>query len=193
MATKTEIYVSSGVSWGAIFAGSAIAAGISIVMMQFGSAIGLSAESPLRGEANLAAWSIIATAIWLIWVQLIASLAGGYTAGYMRAPTPSYKPHENEMLDGIHGFAAWAVSTVAVFIAVSIMAFGASYLTIAAGEYEAPDALTDTEQNTAIIFAFGAGATSLVSAVAAWWAATMGGDHRATGIDFSKELSFKNK
>ena len=192
MVTKVETHTSS-VSWGAIFAGSVIACGISIVMMQFGSAIGLSSDTPFEGEANLAAWSVIATGIWVLWIQLLASLAGGYAAGYMRTPSLTALAHENEMHDGLHGFAVWAFSTILVFIAVSLAAFGASYISIAAGSYEPPADMTDSEQNTAIIYAFVMGATSLLSAVAAWWAATMGGDHRITGVDFSKNLSFKKR
>ena len=192
MVTKVETHISS-VSWGAIFAGSVIACGISIVMMQFGSAIGLSQDSPFEGEANLAAWSVIATGIWVLWIQLLASLAGGYAAGYMRTPALSASEHENEMHDGLHGFAVWALSTIGVFIVVSLAAFAANYITIAAGTYEPPGDMSDTEQNTAIIYAFVMGATSLLSAVAAWWAATMGGDHRIKGTDFSHALSFKKR
>jgi len=51
--------------------------------------------------------------------------------------------------------------------------------------------LTEGERNTAIIFAFITGATSIVSAAAAWWAGTVGGDHRDQGTDFSTHFSFR--
>jgi preprotein translocase subunit SecG len=184
----------SGFEWGAVIAGSIIACAISIVLLTFGSAIGLADDAPLRGEANLAAWSVIATGIWLLWVQLLASFAGGYTAGYLRTPTPSYSAHENELHNGLYGFATWATSTVLVFIG---MALAAAVTALVMVQPEADtgmtNTMTDTEQNTAIIFAFVTGATALLSAVAAWWAATMGGEHRALGTDFSHYISFKAK
>ncbi len=179
--------------WGAIIAGAALALAITIVLLQFGAAIGLSSSAPLRGEANLASWGIIATGIWLLWVQLLSALAGGYLAGRMRTPQVGAIPHDVELRDGIIGLCTWAVSTVAVFIGASMAAGFASYIAAATGTYDTNQTLTDAEQNSAIIFAFAAGATSLLSAVAAWWAGTMGGDHRDQNTDFSTSLSFKHK
>ncbi|MBU0801068.1 MAG: hypothetical protein KKA05_08695 [Alphaproteobacteria bacterium] len=179
--------------WGSIFAGTAIALALSLVLMQFGSAVGLADDAPLRGEGSLASWGIIATGIWLLWVQLLASLSGGYAAGYLRAPTPDCTPHENELKDGLYGLVVWATSTVLVFIGVGLAAAVASYIAIATDSYEDPSTITDPEQNAAVIFAFVAGATSLLSAVAAWWAATMGGEHRGKGVDFTGALSFRKK
>lgn len=177
--------------WGVVFAGSVVATALTIVLMQFGSVISLSADTPLTNEGSLAAWQVIATGIWILWVQLLASLAGGYSAGYLRSPTPDYKPHVNELHDGIYGLAVWATSTIAIFLgaaaaaAVGVLAVAETDVT------ETINALTDAEQNTAIIFAFATGATSLLSAVAAWWASTMGGEHRSKNTDFSQSLSFK--
>jgi hypothetical protein len=159
--------------------------------MQFGSVIGLSADGALAGLEDMAMWGIVATGIWILWVQLLASLAGGYSAGYLRRPTPAYKPYENELHDGFYGFAVWALSTIAVFIALSIAAMVATYVEIQTEAFDVDGVMSDSEQNSAIIFAFVAGSTSLLSAVAAWWAATMGGDHRAKGVDFSAHLTFK--
>jgi hypothetical protein len=159
--------------------------------MQFGAAVGLSDDSPLRGEGSLASWGIIATGIWILWVQLLASLAGGYSAGFLRTPTPELPPHQNELKDGFYGLSVWATSTVLVFIGSAAVAAFASYVALANGTYEDPAIMSDYEQNAAIIFAFSLGAISLLSAVASWWAATMAGDHRLKGTDFSQHLSFK--
>lgn len=192
---ETGVSHTSGFEWSVVFAGTVIACAISIVMMSFGSVIGLSADAPLRGEANLAAWSVIISGIWILWVQLLASLAGGYTAGYLRRPSASFTAHENELHDGLYGFTVWATSTVLVFVGVSVAVMMAGFL-VAQPEVDpeiANTVMTDTEQNTAIIFAFVTGATALLSGVAAWWAATMGGEHRALGTDFSHYVSFKAK
>lgn len=181
----------SGLQWSTIFAGTAVACAISVVLLQFGSMIGLAADSPLRGEGSIASWGVIATGIWLLWISLLASLAGGYIAGAMRGATPYLTTHENEMRDGIYGLTVWATSTVAAFIVIALASAAAAYVELHTVTDEVIDVVTKEEQNATIIFAFAAGATSLISAAAAWWAATMAGDHRDNKVDFSKQLSFK--
>ncbi|MGE0754354.1 MAG: hypothetical protein AB7L92_04260 [Alphaproteobacteria bacterium] len=179
--------------WSVILMGAVLSIAISIVMLQFGSIIGLAADAPLRGEGSLAAWGIIASGLWLLWTQLLASLAGGYTAGRLRTANSALAEHENELRDGLCGLLVWAVGSVAVFIAVSFAGAFATYVSLLADTYRPLDNMTDTEKNTAIIFAFIVGSTSLMSAAAAWWAATCGGDHRDKGTDLSTHLSFRRK
>lgn len=182
-----------GFQWGAVFAGTVIALAISVVLIQFGSAVGLSDDSPLRGEGSAASWGVIATGIWILWTQLLASLAGGYSAGYLRAPTPELEPHQNEMKDGLYGLSVWATGTVLVAIGAALAVAFANYVALAGGTYEDSSTMSDNEQNAAIIFAFALGATSLLSAAAAWWAATVGGEHRLNAVDHSRYLSFKKR
>lgn len=177
--------------WSVIFPGMFLSLAITIVLVQFGSIIGLSATSPLRGEGTMAMWGVVATGIWLLWVQLLSSLAGGYLSGSLRTSNASLTAHDNEMRDGMTGLLVWSVSTVAVFIAVSIAAAFATYLSLHTNSYVPDGDLTRLEKNTAIIFAFAAGATSIISAAAAWWAAVKGGDHRDQNTDFSRYFSFR--
>lgn len=185
---------SSYFHWSVIFAGVALALAITVVLTQFGSAIGLSADSPLRGEGNIASWGVIAAGIWILWTQLLASLAGGYVAGYLRVPTPELRPHQNELRDGLHGLTVWAAASVLVTIGVAIAAFGSSLVasqTDATEVAQAVEAVKNAEENTAIIFAFLHGAISLLSAVASWWAATKGGEHSLSAVDHSVVWSFR--
>ncbi|WP_373089797.1 hypothetical protein [Sneathiella sp.] len=193
MVVSEKTVLSHGFEWSAVIAGTTIALAISIVLLQFGSALGLSASAPLRGEGSIASWGVIAAGIWLLWVQLLASLAGGYTAGYMRSPTIELQDHENDIRDGLHGLVVWSISTVMVFIAVAIFAFAASYIAIQTDTYENPANLTNLQHNSTVIFTFISGATALLSAVAAWWAGTMGGDHKRKVVDLSGHLSFRKK
>ncbi len=177
--------------WGIVVAGTVVALAITIVLMQFGSIVGLSTDSPLRGEGSLASWGAITTGLWILWVQLLASLSGGYLVGRMRLPNTGATAHEVELRDGFYGLIVWGLSTLAVFVGVSLVAAVSSALTIASDEVEATLALTRIEQNTTIIFAFIAGATSLVAGAVSWWAATVGGDHRDSGLDLSAIYTFK--
>ena len=179
--------------WGVIFAGAAVASAISIVLVQFGGMIGLSADSPLRGEGSLASWGVIATGLWLLWVQLLASLSGGYIAGFMRAPTAYLATHENEMRDGFYGLTVWAISTIGVFLVASAGAAAAMYIELNTQTDEVIDVLTDREKNAATIFAFSAATASLVCGVASWFAAVMGGHHRDQKSNFSAQFSFLRK
>ena len=179
--------------WGAVVAGAILALAISIVLFQFGTVIGLSATSPLRGEANLAAWGVIATGIYLLWVQILSSLAGGYVAGRLRRPHSDFPAHDAEMKDGLAGMLTWALATVLIFIGVSIFAAFSAYMATLTTQLDVIDTINNNEKNKSIIFAFGAGSTAIISAVAAWWAGTVGGDHRDKQTDLSDLLSFRKK
>ena len=177
--------------WGAVTAGSVAALAISAVLMQFGAGIGLSATSPLRGEGNVAAWGVVATGIWLVWAQLFSSMAGGYIAGRLRSPLPGSSSHDAEMRDGVSGLLSWALATVIAFVFAAIVGAFSTYVSIATDNYQAAGDLTESKKNAAVIFSFVAGAASVISAAAAWWAGTMGGEHRDEETDFSRFLSFK--
>lgn len=191
MAKADDLELTPRFQLGAIFSGAALSLAVSVVLLQFGAAIGLTATAPLRGEGTIAAWGLIAAGLWLLWVQLLASLAGGYLAGRLRVVSAGSKPHDNEVRDGIAGLLTWAIASVLAFIAITIATAFSTYVAIATDSYNASETLSNADQNKALVFAFIAGSTSLLSAAAAWWAGTMGGDHRDQGTDFSKELSFR--
>lgn len=177
--------------WSTIFAGSAVALVVTLVLSQFGSAIGLATDGPLFEDVSLMHWAVIATGIWLLWVQLISSVLGGYISGRMRCKTPEFTPHENELRDGIYGLVTWAVSSFGVIIGVGLVAGFSMLVDAINGPLAVVDDLTDKEQNAAVIGAFLLGSVSLLSAVASWWAATVGGDHRDKGTDFTRCITFR--
>jgi len=182
--------------WSVILSGVAVALALTVVLTQFGGAIGLTADGPLRGEGRIASWGVIAAGIWILWTQLLSSLAGGYVSGYLRIPTPEFLPHENELRDGLHGLTVWAASTVLVFIAIAVATFGASFVATQSDSAQASHAVAvvkHTKENAAVIFAFAHGAISLLSGVASWWAATKGGEHRLGAHDHSPVWSFRQR
>ena len=191
METATEAKLSArAFEWGVIFAGAAIACAISVVLLQFGSAIGLSAGSPLRGAGSLASWGVIAAGIWLLWVQLVASLSGGYAAGILRTPILHHTRYENEIRDGLYGLTVWAISTLAVFLFVSAGVALTTYVEVNTQTDEVINVLTPQEKNVGTVFAFVAASSSVVSAAAAWGASVMGGHHRDRKVDFTDKISF---
>ncbi len=178
----------------AILGGAVLAIAISLVLVNFGAAVGLSAPGDYQPEGERAWVSIIAVGLWGIWIQMLASMSGGYFAGRMRRPVVGGVHHEREMRDGAHGLIVWAVSTVAVAIALgftaALMALVNEPVVPVADKTE--EALR-LEHNAAIILAFITASTCLIAGVAAWWAASRGGEHRDEAIDHSHYISFKKK
>lgn len=111
---------SSYVDWPAILAGGMVAAAISLVLLAFGSAIGLSMTNPFGREGVSLFWIAIAMALWVIWVQVSALMVGGYLTGRMRRRNYDATEDESDIRDGFHGLLVWA--TAVVFTAA--LAFG---------------------------------------------------------------------
>lgn len=185
----------SYVEWGCVIAGTVIACAVSLILLQFGQALGLAV--PERYDDSYTALKVLIIGLWLLWVQLMASMSGGYLAGRMRGRVPGAVEAESEIRDGAHGLLVWASSSL---VAMFVAGVAAVLHTIAlhngvdmAQEANAraaaiPEALAE---RYGIIFGFGAVASSIVSAVAAYWMGTVGGDHRDdNSIDWSR-FSFR--
>src|SRR6218665_1064209 len=98
----------SYVDWPAIIAGIVIASAISLVLLTFGSAIGLSFTNFRAGAETASVWIAIAAASWLLWVQISSFMAGGYVAGRLRKRHHDATEHEVDVRDGAHGLLVWA-------------------------------------------------------------------------------------
>ncbi len=121
----------SHLDWGAIIAGAVLAAAISLVLLSFGAAIGLSVASPYPGEGASSTGFLIGVALWMIWVVVSSFMAGGYLTGRMRRTVGDSTPHEIEVRDGAHGLMVWALGVlIAAVLGVSgvagIIGVGAS-------------------------------------------------------------------
>lgn len=114
------------VDWPAIFAGAAIAAAISFVLLTFGSAIGLSLTSAYEGEGMSLVGFAIAAGLWMVWVQVSASLAGGYLTGRLRRRQGDATEYESDIRDGSHGLVMWAVATLVAGLIAYAGAMGAA-------------------------------------------------------------------
>jgi hypothetical protein len=103
---------SSGVSWGAIFAGAAGAAALSLILLILGTGLGLSSVSPWAGQGASATTFGASTIVWITLTQLLASGMGGYLAGRLRTKWAAVHTDEVYFRDTAHGFLAWAVATL---------------------------------------------------------------------------------
>ncbi len=114
----------SYVDWCAIALGTVIAAAISIVLLTFGTGVGLSMISPYRGEGVSAPMYFVVFGLWLLWVEVSSFMAGGYVAGRMRRRVGDASEHEVDVRDGTHGFGVWAFGIVVVSFFVVLGATG---------------------------------------------------------------------
>lgn len=103
---------SSYVDWPAIFAGIVLATAISLVLISFGSAIGLNLVD-LNDRGSVSPIFIgIAAATWFLWVQISSFMAGGYLTGRLRRRYFDATEDESDLRDGAHGLLVWGGSAI---------------------------------------------------------------------------------
>ena len=122
----TAVAIDSATSilqWGAIIAGAVVAAALSLVLIAFGSAIGLAtfSSSPTWRDASPAL--AVASGIYLVLTTLASFGLAGYVAGRLRERwNPTAPNNMVEFRDGMHGVLAWAIAVVVsgIIIAASV-------------------------------------------------------------------------
>lgn len=102
----------SYVDWPAIVAGIVLASGISLVLLAFGSAIGLSMTDFRAGDDISPLWIAVVAALWLLWVEVSSFMAGGYLTGRLRRRHQDATEDEVDVRDGAHGLLVWAGALV---------------------------------------------------------------------------------
>lgn len=102
----------SYVDWPAIFAGAVLASAFSLLMLTFGSALGLSLTSAHENQGIGLTGFAIAAGLWLVWVQVSGFMAGGYLTGRLRRRHYDATEHESNIRDGSHGLVVWGVGVL---------------------------------------------------------------------------------
>jgi hypothetical protein len=133
--TTTAVPVETGpvryLDWGPVILGALGAAAMSIVLLAFGSALGLSVVSPYPYAGISAKGAAILAAVYLALVMVASFAAGGYIAGRMRTPWRTTDEGESHFRDGAHGFGVWSVG---VLMVAALAASGAGAVLSAAGK-----------------------------------------------------------
>ena len=114
----------SAASWPAIFAGAFAAVAASLILVALGAGFGLASISPWPRSGASATTFTVMTAIWMVIVQWVSALLGGYIAGRLRTKWVGTHSDEVFFRDTANGFVTWAVATV-VGAAVLTSAVGA--------------------------------------------------------------------
>lgn len=191
--TTKVVKVVPYVDWSAIIAGTVIALAVTVLFAHLTAALGYTYArfTSLETTNTEELWhQFLILGIFTLWTQLMASSAGGYVAGVARRGWIGPN-HEAEVRDGAHGVMTWALSTIVVTVAMAVISFWGSL---------APDAVEPTvrlsaatAQKMGLVWGFSLVTFSIVSAVAAWWTGTLGGDHRDRSINVSERISFRAK
>lgn len=188
----TQISGGHYVDWAAVMGGSVLAAAISIVLVQFGGAIGLSADGFDADQGIGAGLLALATGIWIIWTACMSAMAGGYIAGRARPRIGDASEDEVEFRDGMHGVLVWGLATLIAAAGIGFAALASGLAAAAASAApdlaanttpEAEAALADFARRSGVVFGFATAAGATISAAVAWYAATLGGEHRDQGIN----------
>jgi hypothetical protein len=138
-ATGTKSYV----EWGAVIAGAIAADAVALVLLTFGSAIGLTALSPWTATSTSLKAVGLGAAVWFLFVTLWSFAMGGYLAGRLRHKWNDAALSEIQFRDGAHGLLVWALAVLlGAFLAASgVSAIGGGLLTAAK---DAPSAFDPT-------------------------------------------------
>src|SRR3954466_8445702 len=112
----------SGVSCAAVAAGAVVSCALTLLLLAFGTGLGLSVVSPWSGSGVSATTFKIGTGLYLIVVAMLASSIGGYLAGRLRTRWIGVHNDEVYFRDTAHGFIAWAFGTIlgAVLLATPV-------------------------------------------------------------------------
>jgi hypothetical protein len=133
-AATTNNTAQSYVDWPAIFAGIVLASAIALVLLTFGSAIGLSFANFHGGTGVSPVWIGIAAASWLLWVEVSSMMCGGYLTGRMRRRVHDATEHESDVRDGAHGLIVWGGALIiGAVVAISGIGAGISAVSSVAG------------------------------------------------------------
>jgi hypothetical protein len=129
----STINENGAVSWGAVIAGAVGAAALSLVLFLLGTGLGLAVVSPWASERVSGTAASVSTIVWVTFVQLLASVLGGYLAGRLRTRWVTVHTNEVFFRDTAHGFLAWAVATLLMATLLSSAIGAALTTTVKAG------------------------------------------------------------
>jgi hypothetical protein len=102
----------SYINWPAVLAGTFVAAGVSLVLITFGTALGLSVTTSAPSWRNASIGLSLLSGIWFLVVTVGAMLLGGYVAGRLRARFSAATSDEVEFRDGVHGLVMWGLAVL---------------------------------------------------------------------------------
>ncbi|KFI28531.1 hypothetical protein CDV50_00750 [Haematobacter massiliensis] len=125
----------SYVDWAAIFAGTVVAGGATVVMTAFAAGLGLGSIAIDDGDGGgISLLWLVVTALFTVIAMVGIYMLGGYIAGRMRRRVDGAVRDEVTARDGIHGLAVWGLGMlVGGMLAAGAISGGARAVGSAAG------------------------------------------------------------
>jgi hypothetical protein len=127
---------------------------VTFVLVALGAALGLMSIAPWERPGEAAAAIGTGAAIWIVVTQWLSSAFGGYLTGRLRTKWAVTGTDEVFFRDTAHGFLAWALATVSVFVFAALISAGAANVAATVGAGAAQGAAqAATGDETAAYFA----------------------------------------
>lgn len=108
---RIEELPGAGVSWASVAAGAVVSLALTLVLIAFGTGLGLAVVSPWGSSVSATTFKIT-TGLYLVVIAMISSSLGGYLSGRLRSRWVGVHADEVYFRDTAHGFIAWAFATV---------------------------------------------------------------------------------
>jgi len=105
------------VQWTPVFSGALVASALFLVLLAFGTALGLSVASSAPTWRDTSPTLAVLSGLYLVLTGLLSFGFGGYVAGRLRTKWAAV-PHNDfvEFRDGTHGLVSWALAVVIVAV-----------------------------------------------------------------------------
>lgn len=109
--------------WGPVIAGALVASAFSLVLITFGTSLGLAVASTAPTWRDTSPVLALASGVYLVLTAIVSFGFGGYVAGRLRRSWHTALHRDFvEFRDGAHGLTAWALAVVITALAAAVIA-----------------------------------------------------------------------
>ncbi|MBV8891542.1 MAG: hypothetical protein JO266_06125 [Acidobacteria bacterium] len=110
----------SFLQWTPVVAGAFVASAVSLILIAFGTALGMSIASSSPTWRDTSSALAVASGLYLLITALVSFGFGGYVAGRLRERwDPSASRDIIEFRDGMHGIVSWALAVIITGLVVA--------------------------------------------------------------------------
>ena len=111
------------VHWTPVIAGAFVASALSLVLIAFGTSLGLSVASTAPTWRDTSPTLTVISGLYLLLTAIVSFGFGGYIAGRLRSSWDQALHREFvEFRDGAHGLVAWALAVVISALVAAVIA-----------------------------------------------------------------------
>lgn len=109
--------------WGPVIAGALVASAFSLVLITFGTSLGLAVASTAPTWRDTSPVLALASGVYLVLTAIVSFGFGGYVAGRLRRSWHTALHRDFvEFRDGAHGLTAWALAVMITALAAAVIA-----------------------------------------------------------------------